>query len=203
MALSAAMAVLPTLGLALAATLISAPPASAHTDLVSITPEPGARLTAAPTKVVLVFNQSVSPPFASVVVTTADGVPVTRGKPAVTGATVSQALSEPLGPGAYRVAFRVVSKDGHPVTGESIFTVRSRTTSGPSPSASSSPAVPSPSPSGTSLVVPTSAAQAQLADSGGQGGQGGLSPGAVAMGGGVGLLVLGAIVVLLRRRERS
>jgi copper resistance protein C len=103
--------------------LVSAAPASAHAALVKITPNADATLTTAPTEVVLQFDEPVSPTFATVVVTTAAGVNVARGKPTVLGARVTQPLSPAIASGGYRIAYRVVSNDGHPVSGESHFSL--------------------------------------------------------------------------------
>ncbi len=59
---------------------------------------------------------------AYVIVTAPDGSSVASGTPRVDGVLVRQGLTE--GPdGAYTMAFRAVSEDGHPVTGEITFTV--------------------------------------------------------------------------------
>ena len=113
------------LGAVLVTSVISAAPASAHAALVKITPDADAQLTTAPTEVVLEFDEPVSATFATVVVTTAAGVTVARGKPTVLGAKVTQALSPTMASGGYRIAFRVVSNDGHPVSGQSRFTLTS------------------------------------------------------------------------------
>ena len=94
----------------------------------------------------------MSASFATVVVTTSAGVSVTSGKPAVVGAKVSQALVPRMAAGVYRVAFGVVRNDGHPVAGESRFTL----TLAPTTSPSALP--PSASPSSTPLVATTDVA---------------------------------------------
>jgi len=180
------------LGLALFTSLISATSASAHAELVKITPELNAQLSTAPKDVVLEFNEPVSTSFATVVVTTAAGVSMTSGKPMVVGAKVTQALNPRLAAGAYRVAFRVVSADGHPVTGESGFTLRLASTTSPSMSA----------PSASSLATPSAAVAEVTPAQGPNAGQGGgLSWSTLAITGAVGLLIVGA-GVLLWLRER-
>src|SRR5665647_3912023 len=91
--LATGMAVSFALGASLVTSVISAAPASAHAALVKITPDADARLTNAPTQVVLEFDEPVSATFATIVVTTAAGLSVARGKPTVLGAKVTQALS--------------------------------------------------------------------------------------------------------------
>lgn len=50
-----------------------------------------------------------------------DGIGYTRGEPAAQGRDLSIDLN-PLGPaGTYTVAFRVVSADGHPISGQYTF----------------------------------------------------------------------------------
>jgi len=103
--------------------VIIAAPASAHAVLIRITPARGAQLTTPPTHVVLEFDAPVSATFTTVVVTNATGVTVVRGKAAVLGGTVTQTLIPNLASGDYRVAYRVTSSDGHPISGESTFTL--------------------------------------------------------------------------------
>jgi copper resistance protein C len=75
------------------------------------------------------------------VVTTSAGTSVARGPATVLGGKVTQPLSSGLASGAYRVAYRVTSDDGHPVTGQSGFTLT--LASGPaSSSPSGTPSVP-------------------------------------------------------------
>lgn len=115
--------ILPALPLLSAVLLVLAPlaPASAHADLVSSNPKDGARLDTLPHHVRLEFSEDMQQP-AYVVVTAADGSKVTTGKPAIDGTVVTQRLGK--GPaGAYTVAYRAVSGDGHPVSGELSFRV--------------------------------------------------------------------------------
>jgi len=142
---------------ALAAAVTSAAPASAHASLVKATPADGATLTSAPSQVVLQFDDPISSSFATLVVTGPDGHDVTTGKPSVSGSTLTGHLEDGLPAGAYRTAFRVVSDDGHPVTGQLRFTLRLPATAAPSASAPASPGGPAAPPSPTS-AAPTPAA---------------------------------------------
>ena len=106
-------------GLALA--LAPTTPASAHSGLVSSVPAQDAQLAASPPAVELVFDEPVSTKFSRVEVTGPDGRTWSTGEPDVSGATVTQDLAE-LGPaGTYQIAYRVVSADGHPVSGTRRF----------------------------------------------------------------------------------
>jgi len=189
-------------GFAMVTAVVTAASASAHTKLVKITPDVDAQLTTAPKDVVLKFSEYVNTSFATVVVTSAAGVSVTSGKPTVVGATVTQALVPRMAAGAYRVAFRVVSNDGHPVAGESRFTLMQAPTTSPSasqPSASQPSASPrSASPSGTPLVPTTDVAPLPSPNTG-QGG--GLSRSSLATAGAFGLLLIGAGLLLWRRKR--
>lgn len=160
-----ALAVTATVG----SVVTSAAPASAHASLVRATPADGATLTSAPSQVVLQFDDPISTSFATLVVTGPDGHDVTAGRPAVSGSTLTGALEGGLPPGAYRTAFRVVSDDGHPVTGQLRFTLRLPATAAPSagtpaagaPAAGGSGAQPSPTgaaptPAAGRSVVPRS-----------------------------------------------
>jgi methionine-rich copper-binding protein CopC len=177
------------LGLALFTSLIGATSASAHAELLKITPERNAQLGTEPKQVTLEFAERLSASFATVVVTTSSGVTVTSGKPKVVGAKVTQMLSPGLAAGRYRVAFRVVSADGHPVTGESVFSLTTPRAhpSTPDPSASS-PSAPS-----------VDGAQPTLVHADGPGG--GPSASSKAIAGGIGLVIAGACVLLWRRKR--
>lgn len=103
---------------------VGAGPASAHASLVSSDPRDGARLERLPDEVTLVFTEEISPP-AYVVVRAAGGADLTRGEPVVDGATVTQAVDPEAAArdGDVTIGYRVVSVDGHPVTGELGFAV--------------------------------------------------------------------------------
>jgi methionine-rich copper-binding protein CopC len=135
---------------ALGSAITFAAPASAHAALVKATPADGARLSSAPSQVVLQFDDPISTSFATLVVTGPDGHDVTTGKPTVSGSTVTGELEGGLASGAYRTAFRVVSDDGHPVSGQLRFTLQLPATASPSASSSAGPGTPSAQPSPTS-----------------------------------------------------
>ena len=138
--LRAVASALTAAAIGLAGLVASASPAAAHATLIKVTPADGATLTAAPSEVRLDFDEAVSSRFASVVVTGPTGEDVTGGAATVNGRHVSAPVAGNLGSGEYRVAFRVVSDDGHPVTGQSRFTLHLAA----EPASSAAP-VPSPS----------------------------------------------------------
>lgn len=106
-------------------TLVAAPRAEAHAGLASSSPADGAVLEAAPAEVRLGFTEELQEP-AYVVVTAPDGTRSSSQAAVVEGADAVQAVPAPAGgdaEGVWRIAFRVVSADGHPITGELSFTV--------------------------------------------------------------------------------
>ncbi|MDT0275564.1 copper resistance CopC family protein [Blastococcus goldschmidtiae] len=94
--------------------------ASAHAELATSEPSEAQTLTTPPRQITLTFTEAVRAGSAEVVVRGADGRSVTTGPATVTDAVVQQPVE--LGSnGSYLVAYRVVSQDGHPVTGELAF----------------------------------------------------------------------------------
>lgn len=108
--------------LALACTVLGAGPASAHASLSGSDPAQGAVLSTLPETVELRFNEAVATP-AYVVVTDADGARVDAGDAEVVDGTVTQPLAGTGAAGRYSVDFRIVSADGHPVSGTVTFEV--------------------------------------------------------------------------------
>ena len=102
--------------------------AQAHDELVSSSPEPGARLDAAPAEVELRFTGAIQELGTEVVVTAADGTRVSDGPVQVDGTTVVQQVTAALPAGVYTVVWRATSADGHPLSDEFAFTVAGPTT---------------------------------------------------------------------------
>ncbi|MBP2391887.1 copper resistance CopC family protein [Aeromicrobium fastidiosum] len=105
-----------------AALVLGAGPASAHAALVGTDPEDGSTLAAAPSSITFTFNENVSR-RAQVAVAAPDGSQVK-----VTGVrgldnTVSAKLADVGQRGTYSASYRVVSADGHPVTGTIAYDV--------------------------------------------------------------------------------
>lgn len=111
---------------ALVALLLSfglvAAPASAHDALVASTPTDGETLTTAPTELNLSYNAEIAQIGADVVVTDPAGTVVSQPL-TVAGTDVVVPLAADLAPGAYAVAWRVTSSDGHPIDGLLAFTL--------------------------------------------------------------------------------
>jgi methionine-rich copper-binding protein CopC len=178
--------------------IIWATAADAHTSLKSVSPKDGATVATAPTEVVLTFDEAVSSSFATVTVT-GPGGSVAKGRAAVDDAVVHQQLTGALPDGRYKVAFRVVSEDGHPVSGTSTFTVSASTPT----SASPEPTATTGTPSATSTPSQTVAAPTGDSPDDGDGSDGnrtlrtGLAVGVAAL-----ALAGGTALVAASRRHR-
>ena len=161
-----------TLGLSLVSAVRAAAqgavPVPVHTVLRSVTPAAGARLDRAPAEIVLVFSEPVSPTFAQVSLSH-DGADVPMGAPTVADLTVRTQVTRTLAAGGYQIAFRVVSQDGHPVSGTSTFAVlgsEAPASASPAPAPAPAPAPPG-TPSGSAAPAPaTSPATAASAPTG-------------------------------------
>jgi methionine-rich copper-binding protein CopC len=103
----------------LAVVIASAGPdvARAHARLTASEPAGGSSVTLPPQEVVLRFSEPVEADFAQSQVVGPDGARVDNGPPTVSGSELRQPLLALRTPGAYSVAFRVVSSDGHAVEG--------------------------------------------------------------------------------------
>jgi copper resistance protein C len=106
------------------ALVATASPASAHAQLESTNPGPGATLKDLPQEVVLSFSEDVRTP-AFVKVTNPGGVDVAKGDVRIVDNEVTQTTGAAAGSGKYTVSYRITSADGHPVSGSVNFTVLS------------------------------------------------------------------------------
>jgi methionine-rich copper-binding protein CopC len=138
------------------ASLLGAAPAFAHTRLESSDPADGSSIASAPESVSLRFNEAIQADFVTVSVVGPDGTQYQNGVVSAANGQVSTAVS-PLGPaGAYQIGYRVVSDDGHPVTGKVSFTLTAPGPGGalPAPSAVVPPvAAPAPVPAPVTAAV--------------------------------------------------
>jgi copper transport protein len=117
----------------------TASPASAHATLIGTDPPEGAVLEEAPDEIGFTFSESVLAVPDSVQVFDAQGDPV-EASASVSGRELDVALTEEVGDGTLVVVWRVVSEDGHPVTGSLSFSIGApSTTVEPPPSGSADP----------------------------------------------------------------
>lgn len=158
---------LTTFVLILTTLFFAAPSAMAHTGLESSTPKEGAALSAAPTEVVLNFDEELLENTVKVVAHLAgEKTNVLDDVAEANGKTVNVPWPQNLAGGTYEVAYRIVSADGHPVTGTLTFsyvTSSSSATTSPSPSASPSE---SPSTSPVETLTPSPSATPAATTSG-------------------------------------
>lgn len=109
-----------------AAMLAMAAPAAAHNTLVSSDPKDKSSVEAGPSTVTLTFDQPVQPgeKLNSVAVTDASGGHYEAPSSAVvSGNTVTAQVNALGAAGEYTVGYRILSADGHPVTGSVKFTL--------------------------------------------------------------------------------
>ncbi|CRK60763.1 Copper resistance protein CopC [Alloactinosynnema sp. L-07] len=124
------------LAVALFAMVGLAPAAFAHNQLVSSTPADKSSVDAGPSTIELTFDQPVQGGTGvnTVVVVGPNGTDQWQGGDAsVRGNVVTVPVRE-LGPaGDYRVGYRILSADGHPVAGEIKFTLAKAGNGTPAP----------------------------------------------------------------------
>lgn len=98
-------------------------PAYAHDVLVASQPGNGAEVSTGPGEVTLRFDKPVQFGFDEVDVIGPGNTYWAAGPTTVSGDTVTAPV-RPLGPrGVYTIRYRIVSADGHPVSGQSSFTL--------------------------------------------------------------------------------
>jgi methionine-rich copper-binding protein CopC len=117
------LALAAALGSVLAAlSLAAASPAWAHDELIGSDPAAGATVEALPAEIELTFSAIVldEPGATEIVVTDAAASSLTSGEPVLDGTRVRQSLTGDA-QGTITVLWRVVSSDGHPISGEYSF----------------------------------------------------------------------------------
>jgi copper resistance protein C len=97
--------------------------AKAHDTLVGSAPTAGAAVKSPPSSVAIEFSDVPQALGTQVVVIGPDGAPVSDGDTEQDGTTIRQPLSGELPAGGYAVQWRVISADGHPLSGTFGFTV--------------------------------------------------------------------------------
>lgn len=140
-------------------------PAQAHDRLVQATPASGAKLSEVPTSGTWKFSANLIPKGAAVTVAGPDGAQVAVTNVQVVGDSLTADLAPVTVAGDYAVTWRVVSSDGHPISGKYTYSVLPAALAAASPTATTSSATPtdsaaSASVSATSAAV-TAAAEAQ------------------------------------------
>lgn len=117
------------LTLAAAATFqaLATSPAQAHDALQSTSPAKDSTVTTAPDTVSLTLSEpptdAASLNFSVIKVTDSTGTTLSDGKVSITDATLSTTVAKGAN-GPYKVLWRAVSSDGHPIEGSYSFTVQ-------------------------------------------------------------------------------
>ncbi|MFJ6679064.1 copper resistance protein CopC [Microbacterium sp. NPDC091382] len=137
-AASAGVAALLILGLA--------GPAFAHDELIGSTPSADEQLSTAPTSVVLTYSAAIMHEGSEVVVVDAAGKDWAEGTPVIDTNTLTVPLATGMPEAGYLVEWRVVSSDGHPISGTIPFAV------GDATPLQTSQATPQPGADATSVV---------------------------------------------------
>ncbi|RZS31256.1 hypothetical protein EV193_115135 [Herbihabitans rhizosphaerae] len=119
---------------------------AAHNVLTSSSPAADETVAAAPSRVTLTFNGPVENRLAEIAVLGPDGARGEAGKAVVEGAVVSAPLRPLAAPGKYTVNYRIVSGDGHPVSGTLAFTLAGGAPVAPVAAAPAAAPVPAPAP---------------------------------------------------------
>ena len=98
--------------------------ASAHATLESSSPADGQSVLTSPSEIRITFSEAVTTISGGVSVLNADGKTVDVGNSEVVGGrTLVAPISETLSDGTYVATYRVLSADGHPVSGSLLFAV--------------------------------------------------------------------------------
>ena len=126
--------------------LVAAQAASAHAELVSTTPQDGATLEEPPAEVALTFNEPVQILDDSLRLFPGDGSAVVLDAHVSSREVIAPFPAE-LGDGSYALSYRVVSADGHPISGAITFMI------GEDAGPSAAPALHTATPPATQLAV--------------------------------------------------
>jgi copper transport protein len=114
-----------TLTTMLARPALAARPARMHATLLSSEPAKGTMVASSPPRIYLVFSEEVEPSLGRIRLVGPGGRVValeSAGDPRNVSALMAR-VTTPLGPGTWRVEWRIVSEDGHPIDGDFTFAV--------------------------------------------------------------------------------
>ncbi|WP_091232149.1 copper resistance CopC family protein [Microbacterium sp. 3J1] len=181
-----------------------AAPASAHDELVSSYPATGSSVVSSPDEITLEFSATLTDLEGSAVIEVINeaGINVAEDAADVSTNFVTQHLSQRASPGTYTVRWKVVSSDGHPISGEYAYSVGSPSSSVTAP-APTADAVASPTPAATEnpeAATPSPSATAQTY--GGTASGGGQFPPMLYLLAPILILGCGAIGVVMAGRQR-
>lgn len=126
---SAPVAGLATLLIALGSVLGISTPAAAHDDFVSSYPQADTTIKGSPDEITLSFSGALTDMEDASVIEVLDqqGANVAIDAPGISGTSITQHLTPEAATGVFTVRWKVVSADGHPVSGEYTYTVEPMT----------------------------------------------------------------------------
>jgi len=113
--------------LAIAAAVGAAAPAQAHDQIISTSPSEDGHVDTAPAEVSMVYTDSLIEVGAVVLVMDDTDKDWADGPVALDGPNATQAIKPGMPDGIYQVRWRVVSSDGHPISGVYDFAVGTAT----------------------------------------------------------------------------
>ena len=164
------------LALAVARPALAARPPRWHATLLSSEPAKGSTVASSPARIYLVFSEEVEPSLGRIRLVGPGGRVVAlaaTGDPRNVSALVAR-VTTPLDNGTWRVEWRIVSEDGHPIDGDFTFAVGAPGTGGGAAAApptsgdeahdTSVSASPTTSDSGTSVADTATAASSAMRD---------------------------------------
>lgn len=143
--------------LVLLTALLTAGPASAHDIVTGSDPADGSTVAMAPSRVTVTFDEAPEAAFSTLTVVGPDGAQHQQGATTTAGDVVSVGVGALPTAGEYEVGYRIVSSDGHPVTGSVSFTLTT-----PSPATAAAPAA-----APATQAAPPSPAASSRTDDGG------------------------------------
>lgn len=122
---SAAFVALVTFLFALVSVLGISSPAAAHDDFVSSYPKANSTIDDSPDEITLTFSGELTDMEGASVIEVLDdqGATVAIDAPGISGTSITQHLAPKAVTGLFTVRWKVVSADGHPISGEYTYTV--------------------------------------------------------------------------------
>ncbi len=174
-----------------------APVAQAHSELISTDPADGAVLDAPPTTVSFTFNETLMPDFVRFVGTDPSGQTGDLPVSSVEGPTATIDWPATAPAGEWRVSYRVVSQDGHPIEGGITFTYAGASPT-PAPT-SAAPTSAEPTSAAPTSAAPTTAAPSPSTSPAADSTSG--TSGLLIAGLAVGAIIIGVVLALVARRR--
>ena len=102
--------------------LVAPSAATAHSELLESNPVADSTVAELPAAVILTFNQDIQPEFSTVTLTDSNGTNWIPDAPTVDGPRVRATIDATAPASVYTVGYRVLSADGHPISGSFAFT---------------------------------------------------------------------------------